>query len=99
MTDKIYRASIHFYSNGTDDLVTVMTDVSDPITDPEQNIPAAYTTMQAMALALRNTAVDVGIEPDVVEDITTSDMSGEEKAAALFKQISTVDVVAAEISA
>lgn len=98
MTDKIYRASIHFYSNDKDDLVSVMSEVSDAL-DEDQNIPAAYTTMQTLVLGMRASAVQIPVDENKFNEIVDSDMTADEKAVALFDTVTTTDVVAAELGA
>lgn len=95
--DKIYRASINFYSNDKDDLVTVMTEVSDPIEDG-QNIPAAYTSMQVMAMQLMASAVPMELDDNVMEDAMSNE-SNEGKAAALLAAVTPTELTAAEIIA
>ena len=98
MTDeKIYRASIHFYSNSTDDMVTVMTDFSDGLAEGA-DIPAAYSQAQFVAMALRTRAVTVELDEDATAILEDETLSNEERAAAMLAQVSPADAVAAEIT-
>lgn len=98
MTDeKIYRASLHFYSNGTSDLVTVMTDFSDEL-DVGDDIPASYSQLQFLAMALRQRALPVDMDEDMAAIADDESLSDTERAGALLSRVSPADVVAAEVS-
>lgn len=98
MTDeKIYRASINFYSNDKDDLVTVMTEVSDELGENDP-IPSAYTSMQVMAMQLMSSAVPMELDESRMQEVLSSNESNEDRARALLSSITPADRAAAEIA-
>lgn len=94
---KMYRASIHFYSDAEGEVVTVMTDVSDELTE-DQSIPASYSQMQVTAMTLRSRAIPVTIDEDAQALLNDPSLAPEEVAAAMLARVTAADLIAAEIS-
>ena len=78
---EMYTASIHFYSKGASDQVTVAMNVSHPLSDDyDDYLPASYMQMREIMLNLRRNAVLYAGSDDDLEFLSDPNISTEEKA-------------------
>jgi len=87
--NSIYRASIHFYSKGKGENVTLAVDVSHVLDDEMQgnHIPASYMQVYELVMQLRRNATLFEPTDIDVDTLTDAEVSAEEKAAAILEQV------------
>ena len=98
----VYRASVHFYSKGDNDHVTMATDASHLLADDmeEGMIPASYAQAYALVMRMRKNAMQLDINDAEMEFLQDEALTPEEKAAMLLGIVETkAEVVADSILA
>ena len=85
----VYRASIHFYSKGKGENVTLAVDVSHVLADEMEGnqIPASYMQVYEQVMQLRRNATLFEPMDGLLDAITDDTLSPEAKAAAILAQV------------
>ena len=86
--DTVYRASVHFYSKGRGEDVTLAVDVSHILDDEfvEEKIPTSYAQVYELVMGLRRNAVLYTASDDDNVFLTNPDVSPEAKAEMLLEK-------------
>lgn len=87
--DTVYRASIHYYSKGKGEAVTLAVDVSHVLADEMEGdqIPASYMQVYEQVMRLRRNAVLYAADADDAEILTDETIPPEQKAAMVLDKI------------
>lgn len=87
--DTIYRASIHYYSKGKGEAVTLAVDVSHVLADEMEGnqIPASYMQVYEQVMQLRRNAVLYPADSEDTEFLKDEHVSPESKAAHVLEKI------------
>lgn len=85
----IYRASIHFYSKGKNEAVTLAVDSSHVLADEMEGnqIPASYMQVYEQVMQLRRNAVLYDASPDMAEVLESNEVSPTDKAAMVLDRV------------
>ena len=98
----VYRASVHFYSKGGDENVTLAVDVSHLLADEIEGnkIPASYAQVFELVMGIRKHAMQIDANDAEMEFLQDEALTPEEKAAMLLGIVETkAEVVADSILA
>lgn len=87
--DTVYRASIHYYSKGKGEAVTIAVDVSHVLADEMagDRIPASYMQVYEQVMQLRRNAVLYSADEDDAAILTDNSITPEQKAAMVLDKI------------
>lgn len=85
----VYRASIHFYSKGKSDAVTLAVDVSHVLADEMEGnqIPSSYMQVYEQVMQLRRNAVLYDADSDMVDILEDETISPETKAEKVLDRV------------
>lgn len=86
--DTVFRASVHFYSKGTDGNVTLGVEVSHPMDDDyEGEVPASYAQVYELVMGLRRNAVLYAANDDETAFLADPDLTAERKAELVLEKV------------
>lgn len=90
--DAVYVGTLHFYSKGSDDNVTIGFDFSHILDDNwDKPLPAAYDELRKVVWGLRRSASTYSVTPEDVAYLSDPNISDEDKARRTLEITSAQD--------